>query len=345
MAHGKPWPGMGMRAVLERLGEHPAWQNRAEARAAGRGVGFAIGGWPGGTEPAAATCMLQRDGTLRVTVGSVDLTGTDTGFVLLASEVFGIAPERVQVRTGDTLSAPYAGAAGGSKITYTVGPAVIQAARDAREQVLAIAAEELEAAPEDLEIVEGAVQVRGAPSSKLALRDIAGMTMQFGGRHAPVQGNGRHANNKASPGFCAQLVELSVDEETGRVHLHRLVSVQDVGRALNPLMVRGQMIGGAVQGIGWGLYEEIAYDEQGQLLTGSFMDYGIPKITHAAPEIEAVLVEVAAEHGPFGARGVGEPPVIATAAAIANAIADATRARLSALPMTAPRVLRALKDR
>ncbi|MCI0646745.1 MAG: xanthine dehydrogenase family protein molybdopterin-binding subunit, partial [Chloroflexi bacterium] len=153
MANDKPWPHMGMRQVLETLRDHPAWQKRHEAQAAGRGVGVAIGGWPGGTEPAAAACMLNPDGQLVIHVGSIDLTGTSTGFALIAAEAFGLAPEKVRVVNGDTASAPYAGGAGGSKITYTVGPAIIQAAQEARAQVLEIAAEEFEADPADLEIV------------------------------------------------------------------------------------------------------------------------------------------------------------------------------------------------
>jgi CO/xanthine dehydrogenase Mo-binding subunit len=342
MANGRPWAHMGMRQVLEALREQPAWQERAKAVAAGRGVGVAIGGWPGGQEPTAASCQLHRDGTLHVHLGSVDLTGTPAGFALMAAEAYGIAPEKVRIITGDTATAAYAGSAGGSKATYTVGPAVIKAAQDARQQTVLIAAEELEADPADIEIVDGRVQVRGVPDKAIALGEIAQKTMRFGGKYAPVVGNGRHAETKAAPGFCAQLAEVAVDEETGEVQVHRLVLVQDVGRAINPLAVQGQMRGGAVQGLGWALYEQMAHDEQGQLLTGSWLDYAVPHFVQAAPRIETVMVEVPSEHGPFGARGVGEPPVIATAAAVANAIADGAGVRLTDLPMTPPRVLAAL---
>jgi len=343
MAGGRPWPSMGMKEVLEALAEHPAWKERDAARAAGRGVGVAVGGWPGGTQPAAAACRLNRDGLLQVHVGSVDLTGTSTGFALLAAEAFGVTPEQVRVVNDDTASAPYAGAAGGSKITYTVGPAVIEAAEEARAQVLEVAAEEFEASPADLEIVDGFVQVRGVPDRRLSLGEIARETMRFGGRHRPIMGRGRHADTTRSPGFCAQLAEVEVDEETGHVRVVRQVLVQDVGRAINPLTVRGQMMGGATQGLGWAMYELLAYDEQGQLLSGSWTDYGVPHFDQAAPSIETVIVEVPSDHGPYGARGVGEPPVIATAAAVANAIADAAGVRLTALPMTPPRVLEGLQ--
>jgi CO/xanthine dehydrogenase Mo-binding subunit len=321
---------------------HPAWQNRAEARAKGRGVGVAIGGWPGGIEPTAASCQLHRDGTLHVHVGSVDLTGTTAGFSLIAAEAFGISPEQVRVISGDTSTAPFAGATGGSKITYMVGPSVIKAAQDARQQVMEIAAEELEADVADMEVVDGRVQVKGVPDKAIELGDIAKKTMRFGGKYAPVVGNGRHANTTNSPGFAAQLAEVSVDAETGEVTVHKLVVVQDVGRVINPLTLEGQIMGGAMQGLGWALYEQMAHDAYGTPLTGSWMDYNVPHFVHAVPEFEAVIVEVPTEHGPFGARGAGEPPIIATAAAVGNAIADATQARLTDLPMTAPRVLAAL---
>jgi CO/xanthine dehydrogenase Mo-binding subunit len=337
------WPGMAMRETIEALRDHPAWRERDQARAQGRGVGIAVGGWPGGTEPAAAVCLLNRDGLLHVRIGSIDLTGTATGMALLAAEAFGVAPDKVRVIAGDTETAPYSGAAGGSKVTYTTGAAVVLAAREARQQALTIAAEELEAALEDLEIVDGRVVVRGAPDRAVSLADVAARTMEFGGKYAPVFAHGRWAQTSQAPGFSAQLAEVEVDRDTGEVHVRRLVIVQDVGRAINPAAIRGQMMGGATQGMGWALFERMEYDAGGQLLTGSWMDYAIPSIAHM-PQLETVIVEAPSEHGPFGARGVGEPPVVPTAAAIANAIADATGVRLSDLPMTAPRVLAALRS-
>ena len=342
MVHRAPWPSMGMTEVLQALHEHPIWQDREQARAAGRGVGIAIGGWPGGTEPAASSCSIERDGTLHVHIGSVDLTGTDTSLAILAAEAFGVDADRVRIISGDTDSVPYAGASGGSKTIYTVGPAVMQAAKEARQQALALAAEMFEADVADLEIVNGEVRVKGAPDKALPLGKIAARTMRFGGRHAPVFGHGRHANNISSPGFCAQIAEIEVDSETGQVTVHKLAVVQDVGRAINPPAVEGQMLGGATQGLGWALYEGLILDTEGQLLTASLMDYALPDFSKAPAQLGANIVEVPADLGPMGARGVGEPPVIPTAAAIGNAIADATSVRLTRLPMTPPCILAAL---
>jgi CO/xanthine dehydrogenase Mo-binding subunit len=341
MADGDAWPEIGMTAVLEALRAHPAWQNRAAARGAGRGVGVAVGGWLGGTEPAAALCALNRDGTIQVHVGTADLNGTTTGFAVLAADAFGVPMEQVRVLVSDTATAPYAGTSAGSKVTYSVGPAVLAAAAEARRQVLAIAAVELEAALEDLEIADGQVQVRGAPDRGLPLAKLAQKTFDWSSRHAPVMGSGRNAEPDSAPAFSAQLAEVEVDASTGAVRVRRIVAVQDVGRAINPLTIEGQMHGGVTQGIGWALYEQLAYDEQGQLLTGTLMDYALPRATQAA-QVETALVELPSPHGPLGARGVGEVPVVPTAAAIANAVADATGARFTELPLTAPRVWRAL---
>lgn len=344
MVHGENWTSIGLTEVLKAIQAHPAWQNRQAAQAAGRGVGVAVGGWPGGVEPASAACRLERDGTLQVHLAAVDMSGTNTGFTLIAAEAFGIAPDKVKIVTSDTNGATYAGAAGGSKITYTIGPAVIQAAEDARKQLLSIAAELLEADAADLEIVDGRVQVKGVPDSAISLGEIAGKTMQFGGKYAPVVGQGRHVETTRSPGFCAQLAEVEVDRETGNIQVHKLVIAQDVGRAINPAAVEGQMMGGAMQGLGWALYEDTQYDDYGQLLTASWMDYTVPHIQQGAMEMETILVEVPTDYGPFGARGVGEPPIIPTAGAVANAVAHATGVRMSDLPMTPPRILAALAN-
>ena len=335
---------IGMIETLEAVREHPLWKNRDNSRKNGRGVGVAIGGWMGGLEPGAAACKLNRDGVLQVQIGTADLSGTPTSFNMLAAEAYGVDPDKVRFVYSDTDSAPYGGGVGGSKTIYTLGTAVIRAAEDARRQTLAIAAEEFEVSAEDLEIVDGRVQVKGFPDRSIGLGELAGQTMTFGGKYEPVHGNGRQAVTDRAPSFSAQVAEVEVDEETGEVNLVNLAVVQDVGRAINPLAVEGQMQGGAVQGVGWALYEEMRYDDDGQLLSGSWMDYALPDAVQAAP-IHTQIVEVPSKSGPFGARGVGEPPVIPTVAAIANAVADATGVRLTQTPMTAPRVLEALEQR
>jgi len=340
MPAGNVWPLIGSREVLEALRDQPAWRDRLR-KGPGEGVGIAFAGWPSATEAASAACRLNEDGSLTVVVGSSDISGTKTGMLLLAGQAFGVEPGAINIVTADTDSAPFAGASGGSKITYTVGAAVERAAAEARRQVLEIAADNLEVAPDDLDIVEGRVEVRGAPGRGLSLEQIARMST---GRYEPIYGRGRVAPSASAPGFAAHLARVHVDEETGAVRVLDYVAVQDVGKALNPAGIEDQICGGVAQGIGWALYEGLVYDEDGRLQTGSFMDYALPS-SELVPPITPVIVEVPSPEGPMGARGVGEPPIVAGAAAIANAIADATGVHPTALPMTAERVLEALRAR
>jgi CO/xanthine dehydrogenase Mo-binding subunit len=334
MVTGQPWPSMGLRECLERLKEERARRPRPAAKNGRRvGVGVAVGGWMGGIEPANAACRMDRDGTLSIIVGSVDMSGTNTAFAQIAAEAFGMPPEDIRVINGDSETAPYAGASGGSKITYTVGLAVERAARDARRQLLAIAADKLEAAPDDLEIVDRAVRVRGFPSRTVTLASLAKAAMQFGAKYEPVFGRGGSATTARSPAFAAHLTEVAVDTETGRVEVLGHLVVQDVGRAINPASVEGQMHGAVVQGLGWALMERMPYDAQGQLMAATLMDYALPQ-SDQAPRIDTVIIEVPSEHGPFGAKGVGEPPVVGVPAAVANAIADAIGVRFTDLPIT-----------
>ncbi|HBY96688.1 MAG TPA: xanthine dehydrogenase, partial [Chloroflexi bacterium] len=202
--------------------------------------------------------------------------------------------------------------------------------------LLDVAAEQLEAAPEDLEVLDGFVGVRGAPDSRRSLAEIAASTMQFGGRYPPIFASASEANTTQAPAFGAHLARVRVDPETGAVTVLRYVAVQDVGRALNPAAVRGQIQGGVTQGLGWALREQMIFDEDGQLLTASLMDYALPKVADIPPQgIETVLVEVPSPEGPFGARPVGEPPVIPVAGAVANAVRAATGVRATALPISA----------
>ena len=343
MITDKPWPKQGIQATLEVLKDHAVWKNRDAAKAKGHGVGIAVGGWMGGTSPAAAVCGLNRDGMVHINIGSADISGAFTSMTALAAEAFGVSADKVKIIQGDTNTSPYSTGTGGSKFVYTTGTAVVKAAQEARKQVLAIAAEEFEAAVEDLEIVDGEVRVKGLPSKTISLGTIAEKSMGFGSKYAPIHASGSTVVTDQSPGFNAQLIEVAVDQETGEVEVVNVVTAQDVGRAINPMAVEGQIMGGATQGIGWALYEAMLYDDDGQLLTGSFMDYAVPDALQAGPEFESILVEIPSEHGPFGAKGVGEPPIVPTAAAIANAIAHATGARMTRIPMTAPHVLAAIK--
>jgi CO/xanthine dehydrogenase Mo-binding subunit len=337
---GQPVAVFGAKECLERVRDHELWRGRADLPE-NEGVGVAVGYWPGGLEPAAATCRLDADGKLTIITGAVDMSGTETTFGAIAAAAFGVAADDVRVVAGDTATTPYAGLSGGSKVTYTVGRAVQRATEEARERLLQVAATELEIAPEDLEIVDGSVRPVGAPSRAMAIDELAKKVLTFGSPYEPVEGYAGVAQTSRAPSAAAHLAHVRVDRETGAVTLVRHVIAQDVGRMLNPALVEGQLLGGTTQGLGWALYEELAHDEFGQLRTGSFVDYAIPS-AGGMPPIELEIVEVPAPDGPFGAKGIGEAPVIAAAAAVANAIHAAVGVRLRELPMTPGRVWAAL---
>lgn len=335
MGNGDPWPNIGLKQCLERMREHPAWKDRIKQP--NEGVGIAVGGWPCGMSPAAAVCRVDTDGTVRIHVGSVDISGVNSSFALIAAEVLGISPDQVEIVQGDTRSGPPAGPSGGSQTTYSVAGAVAAAAEEARRQLLKLAEDHFEARVEDLELKDGKVQVKGVPDRAITIGELARMAESKAGGPGPIVGEGRSAVEENAPGFVVHLAKVHVDPDTGEVRLQQYVAIQDVGFALNPLMVEGQIHGGTVQGIGWGLHEAMYYDEYGQLLTATFMDYDMPK-ANDVPTIETILVYNPSPHGPFGARGVGEPPITAGAAAIANAIRDATGVRITQLPIR-PEVL------
>jgi CO/xanthine dehydrogenase Mo-binding subunit len=326
---GRPWPRIGLHECLEAARRHPLY---TAPTADGEGVGIAVGSWGGGLEPAAAGCRIEEDGTLTLQLGSMDISGTNTGLAMIAAETLGVPLDRVRIETGTTDNAPYAGMAGGSKITYTVGPAVQHAVAQVREQLLDIAAEELEAAAEDLELVDGRVQVKGVPGRGRAIGDLALQGARFGGKYPPVAAQGRAAIRQQSPMFTVHIARVRVDRDAGAYQVTGYVAVQDVGKALNPPEIAGQVHGGVLQGLGRVLGEHSNYDEYGQLRTASFVDYGLPTIDQA-PDTEVELVEVPSPVGPFGAKGVGEPPAVPGPAALVNAIANASGVRVTRLPV------------
>ncbi|MGH7910784.1 MAG: xanthine dehydrogenase family protein molybdopterin-binding subunit [Candidatus Dormibacteraceae bacterium] len=328
-ADGTPWPRIGFVECLEEARQHPLYTAPVGP---GEGVGVAAGSWGGGREPAAAGCRVESDGTLTVLVGHQDISGTDTTMAMIAAETFGVSMDRVRVEKGDSANSPYAGMAGGSKITYTVGPAVVKATADARQQLLEIASEELEASIEDLEIVDGRVQVKGVPARSREVGALAELGARFGGKYPPVHGHGRNAVVVQSPMFTVHICRVRFDAATGGYDLTGYAAIQDVGRALNPPEVESQVHGGSLQGVARALGEELVVNEDGQLLTASFVDYAMPSIDQVPP-LDVRLIEIPSPVGPFGAKGVGEPPAVPGPAALANAVARASGVRPTRLPI------------
>lgn len=344
----RTWPRIGLLECLEKAQEHPLWANRLEQKTAPPelkgwhiGIGVAAGSWPGGTEPAAAACRLESDGTLTVIVGTVDLTGSDTSLALIAAQGLGTAADSVNLVHDNTDTMPYSGGTGGSKTIYSMGPAVLAAAQDARNQILTIASDMLEASSSDLDIEGDKVVVRGVPGKSVSLTEIASATMRFAGQYEPIYGRGRAALKTSSPLYAVHVAKVAVDPDTGMVRVLDYLAVQDVGFAINPSEVEGQIQGGVTQGLGWALFENLVYDENGQLLTSTLMDYALPH-SEDVPNIDSILVEVPSALGAFGAKGVGEPPVVPVGAAVANAVCDAVGARVTQLPITPERLFTAM---
>ncbi|MEP7105335.1 MAG: molybdopterin cofactor-binding domain-containing protein, partial [Chloroflexota bacterium] len=248
------------------------------------------------------------------------------------ADTFGIAPEKVRIIHTDSTSAPEAPGAGGSATTYSVAPAVEKAVLEAKRQVLEAAGAILEAAAEDLEVVGDEVRVKGVPTRTVAFAEVVEVAHRPGGA-GPINAWGRVSVAAPGPMFGVHVARVRVDRETGHVDVLRYAAIHDIGHALDRDLVRDQIYGGVVQGLGRALGEELIYDETGQLRTASFADYTMPT-ADTVPPIEIELVEVPSEHGAQGSRGIGEPPVVPGIAAIANAINDAIGLRLTAAPFT-----------
>ena len=337
-ADGTPWPRIAMLECLEGARRHPLY---TAAVGPGEGVGVAIGSWGGARTPAAAGCRVEPDGTLSILIGTPDVSGATTGLAMIAAEAFGVSTDRVRIETGETGVAPRGPIAAGSQTTYSIGGAVHEAALEARRQLLEIATEELEAGPEDLEIVDGRVTVRGVPDRFVEITKLVALSTEFMGRHKPIQATGRSAVLSASPQFTVQIARVKADPETGAFQLTGFAAIQDVGRAINPPEVKGQIHGGAAQSLGRALGEQLAYDSDGQLRSGSFLDYELPT-SDQLPDIDVQLIEVPSPVGPLGAKGVGEPPAIPGPAALANALARATGTRVRAVPIDRSALVRDL---
>lgn len=357
MVDGEAWTAHGAAEVLDAIEASPVWRGRTGAGGAGRtsgagatagdqatheGVGVALGYWPGATNAAAAACRMSPDGSVQVMTGVADMAGVAGGFQAIVADALGVSPDLVQIVTLDSDGAPASPGSGGSTITYSVGRAIRRAAEEVAQRLLEAAALQLEIAVEDLELVEGTVRPRGTPDRAIPLAKLVRANARAG--RDPIEGQGRAESPSLAPSVAGHVVRVAVDTDTGAVQVLADHVVQDVGRVLNAALVEGQQHGAAAQGIGWGIMERLVHDGNGQLLSGTFLDYALPRAEDVGV-LHATSAEVPAPDGPLGAKGIGEAPVIAGAAAIANAVAAATGLRLRDLPMTRPRVWHALRDR
>jgi CO/xanthine dehydrogenase Mo-binding subunit len=341
-----PLRRVAFKQTLAAVAREAGWDKRTAGPNEGWGV--AVGEWTNGAGPGSAVVTLSEDGTLKVFSGCVDLTGTDTGFAQIGAEIVGVPYEAVRVIRGDTDSAPYATGSGGSVVLFSMGNAVKRAAEDLREKLLVLACRHLEAERESLEQfcepgehgrTTTRIQVKGDPENGATLAELAQVALRTTG--GPLVGTGTFASEPSHPVISAQIVKARVDPDTGVMEVLELYQSLDVGFAVNPYEVEGQMEGGAVQGLAWGWMEEMQI-RGGRNLNTHLSDYRLPTPMDTPEVLRSVYVEVPSENGPFGVKGIGEPVIVPTPAALQAAVRDAAGAWIRDLPLTPERVYFAL---
>ena len=328
---GKPWRGIGIATMV-----HTAGGNRFY-----------------GYNAASSVVKVSEDGLVTLVTPACDVgQGAQTIVAQICAEELGVTLDDVVVITDDTDLTPYDLGSWGSRVTWVVGQAAQVAARNARQQIFEAVATELEVSPDDLVSKEGWIGVRGAPDKGMPFPSAVDLSFKKRGR--PIQAEGKFVDEVApesmdwdtqSPNFAsaAHAVEVEVDPDTGKVRVLDFKAAHGIGLAINPMAAEGQIEGSVSQGVGFGLMEELIMDG-GKAVNPNFADYKIPSFLDL-PRVDAILVENADPDGPFGAAGIGEPGLVPTAAAVANAVAHATGCHFRTLPVTAEKILQALKEK
>ena len=336
---GRPLPKDWFRMTIKKAAEAARWGKKRLKRHQGRGI--ACGEWTNAGGQSNAFIALNEDGSVSVLTGQVDITGLHTVLGQIVAEELTVPIEKVRVSLGDTDMVPFTGLSAGSKAAYSAGTAARRAAQEARAQVLRAAAEFLEVPEGRLELADSRVRVVGKPDRSVGLAELAATAIQSA--EGPISGSWVLGRIPTYPSYSMDIVTVEVDPETGKIELLDVVAIQDVGRALNPMLVEGQMEGGVVQALGLGMMEGYCYDDENRLLNPNLVDYPLPTAVDIPP-IQTVMVEEPCADGPYGAKGVGEPPIIPGAAALANAVHDAVGVRVTEVPITPERVLAALRQ-
>ena len=337
-AYGPKFGPIGLVQTLEAARAHPHYRaplKPNQGRGLASGFWFNIGG---------ETCValnLGEDGSIALVAGTPDIGGSRASLSMMAAEELGIPLEKVRPLIGDTSSLGYNFLTGGSRVTFSSGMAVIEAARDMVRQLRERAAKVWEIPVDAVEWHDGCARASGVKPGEIRTMPLAEIAQSAGKTGGPIVANAAINAQGAGPSLATHLVDVEVDPETGKVSIVRYTAIQDAGKAIHPSYVEGQMQGGAVQGIGWALNEEYIYDAKGRLENPGFLDYRIP-VCSDVPMIDTVIVEVPNPRHPYGVRGVGETPIVPPMAAIANAVANATGIRFTQLPMSPPVVLDAI---
>lgn len=336
MVNGAPFARIGHEETVRAVVNSPHYQSPIEGPNRGRGV--ASGFWFNAGLQSTVSVSVNPDGTVNLIEGSTDIGGTRASIAMQLAETLGVPYEDVKPVVVDTDSIGHNDVTGGSRVTFASGMAAHQAGEDVKAQMRTRAAKLLNLPEDDLLYEAGAVVAKGDSSKRMAFKEIAAQQGRTGG---PIVGRASLVARGVGAAFGVHVVDVEVDPDTGKVEILRYTAAQDVGTAIHPSYVEGQVQGGVVQGIGWALNEEYYYNEDGSLANASFLDYRMPT-TLDVPNIETILVEVPNPNHPYGVRGVGEVPIVPPLAAVANAIADATGRRFTDLPMSPRRLVEEL---
>ena len=336
-AMGMPHPRIGLVECLEALKASDHYQSEPVEGAA-RGV--AVGFWFNIGEQSSATVNLNEDGTATVITGSPDIGGSRASMALMAAEELGIDVYSITPVVADTEAVGFTDVTEGSRATFATGKAVVEACRELKVELCRRAAQTMGVDEAEIEWVDGAAVSPSHGGEPLTLAAITAQAKRTGG---PLTATASLNAAGAGPSFAVHCADLKVDEETGQTAIVRYTAVQDAGTAIHPSYVEGQMQGGSVQGIGWALNEEYIFSSDGVLMNPGFLDYRIP-VASDLPMIETIIVEVPNPSHPYGVRGVGETGIVPPMATIGNAIKAATGVRMASLPMSPPKVLKALGD-
>jgi CO/xanthine dehydrogenase Mo-binding subunit len=335
--HGVKFQSIGLKQTLEAARAHPHYQ-KALGENQGRGVG--LGFWFNFGLQSSATINVHESGKITVITGNPDIGGSRASMALMAAEALGIPLTDIKPIIGDTDSVGFNDLTGGSRTTFASGLAIIEAANTIIEDCRARAASLWDVDIKTVSWSDGkVVPPQGSTESALSLADIAGKAEVTGG---PITAIASLNAEGAGPGFSVNLCDVEVDKETGKVDVIAFTALQDVGKAIHPAYVEGQMEGGAVQGIGWALNEEYVFDDQGVLENPGFLDYRMP-VASDLPMIDTVIIEVPNPGHPYGIRGVGEPPICAPMPAVTTAVNHAIGGLLTDLPLSPPKVLAAIE--
>jgi len=345
MANGDSAPYTGplknvrVKETVLKAREASQWGEKPRGKHQGRG--FALAHWFVGGFPSSAGVKLNEDGTVTVLTGIVDLSGTVTSLAQIVAEVLGVPLSDVHARTADSDFAPHSTISAGSQGLRSMGTAVKSAADEVRKQILQVAGDKLEVSENDLDLEDSRVYVKGSPDKGLSLREVAQLSMTH--ERGPIISAQSASQFSEQPACAAHVADVEVDAETGNVKILRYVAAQDAGTAINPLSVKGQIEGAIMQGLGQAMSEACLFSN-GKVQNASFLDYKIFSALDA-PKVELHLLDYAADDGPFGAKGVGEPPLVPGPALIANAVYDAVGVRIHDLPVTPEKILKALREK